>query len=83
MYVYIQSEKSLYTVGFYKPDGEFIPESDHPDSDSAARRVNFLNGGCFSEGILKEIKKMIDKNEKEEKIDELTREEHSEALWGT
>ena len=32
-YVYIQTEKhefgGLWTVGFYNPEGEFYPESDH------------------------------------------------------
>ena len=32
MYVYLQSEPQLWTVGY----------------DSAAMRVNFLNGGCAS-----------------------------------
>jgi len=48
MYVYIRSEFSpyeLYTVGFYKPDGKWEPESDHETADEAAKRVNYLNGG--------------------------------------
>ena len=52
-YVYIESEKwregsvvhRLYTVGFYKPDGKFEPESDHEDKGAAADRVAWLNGG--------------------------------------
>jgi hypothetical protein len=52
-YVYITSEKAcrdndyhaLYTVGFYKPDGTFYPESDHSNSEEAAKRVAYLNGG--------------------------------------
>jgi hypothetical protein len=43
-YVYIKSEPSLYTVGFYDPDGKWIPESDYPDDQIAAARVNYLNG---------------------------------------
>lgn len=43
-YVYIQSERLLYTVGHYSPAG-WLPESDHPSADSAAARVNYLNGG--------------------------------------
>ena len=43
-YVYIQSEPSLYTVGFYKPDGQWEPESDHDDREQAAKRVAWLNG---------------------------------------
>ena len=49
MYVYIQSEHtqygSLWTVGFYKPDGTFVPESDHITQELAAARVHYLNGG--------------------------------------
>jgi hypothetical protein len=48
-YVYIRSESgpahSLYTVGFYDPDGKWHPESDHEDSEDAAQRVHYLNGG--------------------------------------
>lgn len=29
MYVYIQSEPSLWTVGFYDPSGKWQSESDH------------------------------------------------------
>ncbi len=54
-YVYIESEnwtdedgirRRLYTVGFYKPDGSFEPESDHEDKGEAADRVAWLNGGA-------------------------------------
>jgi hypothetical protein len=45
MYVYRELEKGLFTVGFYAPDGEWMPESDHDSRDEAAKRVNYLNGG--------------------------------------
>jgi hypothetical protein len=45
-WVYIKSEPRLYTVGFYKPDGKWEPESDYPSSEQAAARVHFLNGGA-------------------------------------
>lgn len=58
MYVYINSQPGLCTVGFYQPDGHFYSESDHDDKtstdrdggpvsakDSAAARVHYLNGG--------------------------------------
>ena len=45
MYVYIQSEPGLWTVGFYRPDGEFEPESDHQTKGQAQRHVHYLNGG--------------------------------------
>jgi hypothetical protein len=53
-YVYIESEPGLYTVGFFPPDAvytdgryvaKWLPESDHLSRESAAARVNFLNGG--------------------------------------
>ena len=44
-YVYIRSEPSLWTVGFYRPDGTWEPESDHDSSEEAAMRVAWLNGG--------------------------------------
>ncbi len=47
MYVYMSFEPGLWTVGFYKPDGKFEPESDHGNRDEAAQRVNYLNGGSY------------------------------------
>lgn len=44
MYVYIKSESSLWTVGFYSPDGQWHPESDHSSAEEAAKRVAWLNG---------------------------------------
>ena len=57
-YVYIHTERAgqkisegnyfehdLYTVGFYRPDGGFEPESDFARSGDAAQRVHYLNGG--------------------------------------
>jgi len=44
MYVYIQSESQLWTVGFYDPKGNWHPESDHDSPQSAAERVRYLNG---------------------------------------
>ena len=46
MYVYIKSEPSLWTVGFYNPDGKFISESDWDTQEEAAERVHYLNGGA-------------------------------------
>ena len=45
MYVYIQSEPGLWTVGFYAPDGEWMPESDHDIKEDAVKKVHYLNGG--------------------------------------
>jgi len=44
-YVYIKSEPGLFTVGFYDPKGNWHPESDHENSEEAARRTAWLNGG--------------------------------------
>ena len=49
MYVYIKSEPGLWTVGFYRPDGKWEPESDHSSPDAAGQRVHFLNGGKDAE----------------------------------
>jgi hypothetical protein len=45
MYVYVESEPGLYTVGFYSPNGEWNPESDWDSCEKAAERVHYLNGG--------------------------------------
>jgi hypothetical protein len=49
MYVYLESEPGLYTVGFYSPDGHWHPESDYDERGKAAARVNYLNGGNTDE----------------------------------
>jgi len=52
MYVYIKSEPTLWTVGFYNPkNNEWHPESDHPSPNEAADRVTFLNGPTEAERI--------------------------------
>ena len=45
MYIYKKTETHLWTVGFYSPDGEWHPESDHESQTLAAERVHYLNGG--------------------------------------
>ena len=44
-YVYIKSESQLWTVGFYDPQGKWVPESDYGSTEEAAKRVHYLNGG--------------------------------------
>lgn len=44
MWVYVQSEPSLYTVGFYDPAGKWHSDSDHEIRTGAANRAAFLNG---------------------------------------
>jgi hypothetical protein len=51
-YIYINSEPQLWTVGFYRPDGTWEPESDHISSESAAGRVIALNGGGFTQRLI-------------------------------
>jgi hypothetical protein len=43
-----QYSRGLWTVGFYAPDGEWMPESDYGSPKEAASRVNYLNGGNVS-----------------------------------
>lgn len=45
MYVYVESEPGLWTVGFYDPAGAWHGDSDHATRDAAAERVHYLNGG--------------------------------------
>lgn len=45
-YVYLKSpHERLYTVGFYDPEGDWHPESDHGTEKEAAARVVYLNSG--------------------------------------
>lgn len=45
-WVYLLSEPQtpLWTVGFYDPEGEWHPDSDHETKEEAASRVAYLNG---------------------------------------
>lgn len=48
MYYYKRTEFSpycLYTVGHDDSSGKWIPESDHETTESAAKRVHYMNGG--------------------------------------
>lgn len=57
-YVFIQSERpsrdttGLWTVGFFGPDGKWVPESDHGSTAEAAARVHYLNGGAAAPRLL-------------------------------
>jgi len=44
-WVYIRSEPTLYTVGFYDPKGNWHPDSDWDSREKARERVHWLNGG--------------------------------------
>ena len=44
MYVYVESEPRLWTVGFHDPQGKWHPDSDHEEKEKAAERVAWLNG---------------------------------------
>ena len=43
-WVYIKSEPTLWTVGFYDPKGKWNAESDHDSPESARKCVVMLNG---------------------------------------
>jgi hypothetical protein len=60
MYVYIQSEPGLWTVGFYDPSGKWHGDSDHNNREEAANRVAFLNGSGSSESISETIQRTAD-----------------------
>jgi hypothetical protein len=48
MFVYIQSEPELFSVGFYDPSGQWHADSDHSSRVEASARVSYLNGGGAS-----------------------------------
>lgn len=45
MWVYLQSEPRLFTVGYYDPKGAWHPDGDYCNQAEAAQRVHYLNGG--------------------------------------
>jgi hypothetical protein len=40
----MRTEPGLWTVGFYDPAGQWHPDTDHDNPQSAAERVHYLNG---------------------------------------
>lgn len=58
-YVYVRSEPQLWTVGFYRPDGKWEPESDHESKTGAANRVAWLNGGCDQCGLRQAVSEAL------------------------
>ena len=68
MFVYIQSEHhtfgGLWTVGFFKPSGEWISVSDHDVEQQAADRAHYLNGGNDAKDIA-QLKQRVEKLEAE------------------
>lgn len=63
MWVYIETERNIWTVGFYDPDGKFKTDSDHDDREKAGERVAFLNGGPSMEcKDLREFKEAVEKH---------------------
>lgn len=57
MYVYIQTETNpdLFTTGFYRPDGTWEPDSDHPTREEAEHQVAILNGGTITKKHLPDL----------------------------
>ena len=45
MYVYIETKKEIYTVGFFSPDGTWHPDSDFGSKLEARTLIHYLNGG--------------------------------------
>ena len=44
-WLYRKTERRVWTVGFYDPQGAWHAESDHGTPSEAAARVHYLNGG--------------------------------------
>jgi hypothetical protein len=60
-YVYIKSLASDYSVGFFRPDGTFVPESKFDQAASAAQHVHFLNGGVSLEPVIDAVQRVADR----------------------
>jgi hypothetical protein len=75
MYVYLQSEPGLWTVGFYTPDGKWESESDHESAEAAAQRVHWLNGAAQGERVASDEAEARRHTVEEQRINEL-------EMWG-
>lgn len=69
MYVYVKTEASLWTVGFFAPDGRWHTDGDFDSSKEAAERVAYLNGA--HSGMLERLALV------EQRLDELENREMS------
>lgn len=58
MYVYQQSEKMLWTVGFFRPGGVWEAESDYDNSTEAADRAAYLNGSVKLHDLERRIEQL-------------------------
>lgn len=54
-WIYIKSEPTLWTVGYYRPDGKWESESDHDSPVAAASRVHYLRGGGNKDDIVSDL----------------------------
>lgn len=43
-WIYLKSEATKYSVGFFDPEGQWHADSDYPSKEEAAARVRWLNG---------------------------------------
>ena len=86
IYVYIKSEQAcrdndyhdLWTVGFYKPDGKFEPESDHGTQETAALRTAWLNGASDIAPELAALRSRV--REYEEQLSEIVTPDNADKL---
>jgi hypothetical protein len=61
-WVYIRrgSKPELFRVGFYAPDGTWQADSDYlDDSEGAAGRCNYLNGGTTLKPLVEDLLALI------------------------
>lgn len=59
-WVYRQTDRGVWTVGYYTPDGIWVPESDWGSPELAAQRVHYLNGEVDIEALIGKIKAILD-----------------------
>lgn len=58
MYVYLKSQPGLWTVGYYTPKGQWVPQSDHNSEISARAEVAFLNGESSDPELTAEVSRL-------------------------
>jgi hypothetical protein len=63
MYICLQTEPNLYTVGFYTPDNKWEPDSDYPTREEADDQVAILNGEAITKKRLPDLIKAYAKED--------------------
>ena len=59
IWVYKETEKGVFTTGYYDPVGTWHGDADHDNREAAAIRVGLLNGGVISADLNRAVEAIV------------------------